>query len=1098
MQQSTADNIFSKNNEHSNAVLALNAAGIGTWMIDPVHNKVEWDDTCRELMGFAQGETATYADLFMHVPSDDAAAIQQIIHATPMPDGDKPYHVRFRILQPGTGKIWWVLSKGKAYFDGKGTLYRIAGTTQDVTDAVQDKEKIKADEALAQLALENANSGYFHVSLLTDEIKYSAAYARILTGENEQPNNRDYFFKHLHPDDLHIRNAAQKVALETGSLDYEARVIWNDGTIHWMRAKGTYLKDDSGSPYALTGTIHDTTAEHLQKEAVKEAEDLLATSFNNASLGMAFTDLTGRLLNVNAAYAALLGYTQEEFANVNYQDITHPEDRVKNKELFDELAAGKRQFFNLTKRYIHKSGEPVWIRINVTLLSRNDKGEGRTLATVRDISAEVKSERALAQSEAMFRNVTKSSPTGLWLSGEDGGLIYLNDTLVDWTGMPYDDLLGAGWANAVIEEDRQRGAEVYMAALAARAHYDVMFRIKKGDGSVVWCRAAGDPYYAEDGSYAGYAGYCMDIDELVNVTNELMAGEARFRSIIEQAPMAIALLTGRELIIEVGNDKMFEVLGRSRDVTGSKVADVFPELADQGFIEMMQSVYDTGVPYFANGTLVKLNRTGAIEDVYFDFAYTPLRYADGSVTGVMAMGTEVTAQVVAKKAIEGSEAKFRSLIEEAPVATALLTGRELKIEIANETMLGYWGKGSNILGKPLSDALPELQDQHFLKVLDNVYTTGVPFTAKGDKAFLIINGTPGIYYFDYTFKPIRNNAGEINAIIETAIDVTEQVTARKELEESELFSRSIIDNSPVAKVVFTGPDMVIKTVNQNMLAMLGRDASIIGMPFMEAIPELRPTPLMERLAHVYTTGETYYQPEEKIDLIKNNVTTAGYYNYIYKALKNTAGEIYGIIVTATEVTAQVLARQRVEEAESSLRGAVELADLAMWSIDLQTRILDYSERLREWFGFDKDEVIGVERAYMPVVGSDRARIKEAITHAISPGTDGIYDIEYTYINLKTGKERILHAQGKAYYGKDGIPYKLMGTAQDVTNQRQIQLALKQQVQERTEELAAAIEELQATNEELGKPTRSCCTPTKSWRSMLTWPATTYRNHCARS
>ncbi len=169
---------------------------------------------------------------------------------------------------------------------------------------------------------------------------------------------------------------------------------------------------------------------------------------------------------------------------------------------------------------------------------------------------------------------------------------------------------------------------------------------------------------------------------------------------------------------------------------------------------------------------------------------------------------------------------------------------------------------------------------------------------------LRVNGVLSIYYFDFTYKPILNDSGEVYGIMDMAVDVTDRVMATKQLEESELFSRNIIYNSPVAKLVFTGENMVIKTINENMLKLIGRNESVIGKPFMEAMPELISTPIMDRLKHVLKTGETFYQPEEKIELVRFGKPYTGYYNYIYKVLHDISGKNYGVIVTATEVTNQ--------------------------------------------------------------------------------------------------------------------------------------------------------------------------------------------------
>lgn len=134
-------------------------------------------------------------------------------------------------------------------------------------------------------------------------------------------------------------------------------------------------------------------------------------------------------------------------------------------------------------------------------------------------------------------------------------------------------------------------------------------------------------------------------------------------------------------------------------------------------------------------------------------------------------------------ALKKSEGLFRSLIEEAPIATCLFVGREMIVELANQGMIEIWGKGSDVIGKPLEKILPELEDQHFLPLLQDLYTTGATYEAKGGRADLIIDGELRTYYFDYTFKPLRNEAGEVFAILEMAEDVTEEVLHQKKIEE---------------------------------------------------------------------------------------------------------------------------------------------------------------------------------------------------------------------------------------------------------------------------------------------------------------------------
>lgn len=426
----------------------------------------------------------------------------------------------------------------------------------------------------------------------------------------------------------------------------------------------------------------------------------------------------------------------------------------------------------------------------------------------------------------------------------------------------------------------------------------------------------------------------------------------------------------------------------------------------------------------------------------------------------------LVAHVQANKLIEENEAKLRLIIEQAPVAIGLFSGKgENIIEFANERMLNFWGKGSGIIGMKLLEGIPELEGQPFCDLLNEIYETKKPFEGVGMPAQLILNGKLDTYYFDFTYQPIINRAGEVTGILDIALDVTQQVKAKKALEESELFSRSVIDHSPIAKIVFTGPEMTLNTVNRSMLELLQKDESIIGKTYDEVFPELRHTHLPKTMLRVFETGETFSQPEERIALMKNGKLQTGYYSYIYKALRNTEGKIYGIIVTATEITEQVLARQKVEDAEMRLSSAIELAELSTWSINVNTQEIIHSPRLQEWLGTTD---IAPEDRTILVLEKDRERVYKAIHEAISPGGSGRFDEVYTIINYKTGQQRIIHAHGRLMHDEDGNPVQLAGVAQDVTLQKEMQLTLENEVQKRTEELAAINAELLRSNQELSQ------------------------------
>ena len=119
------------------------------------------------------------------------------------------------------------------------------------------------------------------------------------------------------------------------------------------------------------------------------------------------------------------------------------------------------------------------------------------------------------------------------------------------------------------------------------------------------------------------------------------------------------------------------------------------------------------------------------------------------------------------------------------MATAIYTGKEMRIAVANNAILKLWGKDTSVIGKTLLKALPELKDQPFLALLDKVYTTGEPYHSKDDRVDLMIDGKLQSFYYTFNYTALRGANGDIYGIINTAADVTELVLARQQIAEAE-------------------------------------------------------------------------------------------------------------------------------------------------------------------------------------------------------------------------------------------------------------------------------------------------------------------------
>jgi PAS domain S-box-containing protein len=564
-----------------------------------------------------------------------------------------------------------------------------------------------------------------------------------------------------------------------------------------------------------------------------------------------------------------------------------------------------------------------------------------------------------------------------------------------------------------------------------------------------------------------------DITDEIIIQKEIEENDIRFRNLIEEAPVATCLVTGKEMKIELVNEVMLSYWGKNKSIIGLPLEKGVPELKGQPFLKTLDDVFTTGTTHVSKSAPVELEIDGVLSTYYFDFINKAIRNGKGEIYGIMDMAVDVTDEVKAIKNLEVSEARFRNLLHQTPFALTLVKGKEFTIELANQKALELWGKSmKDVINKPALEALPELVEQGFGSILTQVFESGERFSANEMPVTLIRNGISETLYINFIYEPFKDSDGKTEGILGVGIDVSEQVVARKKIEVSETRFRSLVQSAPVAIGLFIGRDLIIESPNQAFIDIVGKGWDVVGMPLSVAMPELAGQPFLKILDDVYTTGVPFHTFGTQVNIVQQGVMTHNFYNITYTPLYDEKGEIYAILDIAIDVTKEVKAREEVERAEAALRDAIELAELGTWDIDLETGILQYSERLRNWFRIGKDEVITIERAYQSIRSEDRPLVKKAILHATASVNNGIYDVEYAVDAGVDGSERILHAQGKAFFNDDGVAYKISGTVQDVTAQRKLQLALEGKVQQRTEELLAVNKEVATTNEELAEANKN--------------------------
>lgn len=160
---------------------------------------------------------------------------------------------------------------------------------------------------------------------------------------------------------------------------------------------------------------------------------------------------------------------------------------------------------------------------------------------------------------------------------------------------------------------------------------------------------------------------CAETTEQVLLRRDLDHERAKLGQIFEQAPSFIVKMHGPDHVIEMANPAYVRLIGR-HDSIGKPVAVALPEVADQGYIDLLTNVLATGEDFRSEGALVSLQRTpgGPLEDRYVDFVYQAVRETGGAITGVIATGIDVTERTLSQSALKNSEHFLRSVINASP------------------------------------------------------------------------------------------------------------------------------------------------------------------------------------------------------------------------------------------------------------------------------------------------------------------------------------------------------------------------------------------------------------------------------------------------
>ena len=280
-------------------------------------------------------------------------------------------------------------------------------------ELLRTKEALRRSQERLTAALTAAGTGTFRWDIPTNTVEWDGNLDRLFGLETARTTHSlGAFLAALHPDDRPgVLARYERSARDGSAFDLEFRVVWPDGSVHWIGDKAKAFLDQDGTPLYMTGACADISGRKQVEEALRESEARLRAVFSQAAVGIAVAGLDGRFVELNRKFCEILGYSADELRQRTFGDITHPDDLEQTLGLVRSLLDGSRSDYSTEKRYVRRDGSAVWSLTTVTLLKDSAGRPLRFVGVIEDITPRKQAEAALREETRILELLNETGRT---------------------------------------------------------------------------------------------------------------------------------------------------------------------------------------------------------------------------------------------------------------------------------------------------------------------------------------------------------------------------------------------------------------------------------------------------------------------------------------------------------------------------------------------------------------------------------------------------------------------------------------------------------------------------------------------------------------
>ena len=474
-----------------------------------------------QMLGYTESELRTKSMKDITHPDDYARVSegrQQLLDGTISAHSMEKRYIR------RDGTVFWGRLNRSLVRDEHNQPRFFIVVVEDINQRVQIEQALREREQQLLMAQSAARLGLWDRDLRTHITVTSGHYAQL---RGLQPDQRrithEEWVAMIHPDDRERVQADLQECLErTHVWDEEFRVVWPDGSIHWLLGKGQVFLDAAGVPARMAGATLDITDRKRVEEALRESEQRFSHMADAAPV-MIWVSGTDKFCTFfNKPWLDFTGRTLEQELGNGWANGVHPDDLAGCVATYHS-SFDARCSFRMEYRLRRADGQYRWVLDSGEPLYRDREFAG-FIGSCIDITEQKAIEDRLRASETRLLNAQRLTNLGSWERDDTTGKTHFSDEMLRILGMPdCPPQTIAEFLNYVHPEDRERVREGALQARSSGVSVTGEYRIVRTDGDVRFVRSVLEAIRNERGAVTRVLGATQDITDLKRAQEEAFA-----------------------------------------------------------------------------------------------------------------------------------------------------------------------------------------------------------------------------------------------------------------------------------------------------------------------------------------------------------------------------------------------------------------------------------------------------------------------------------------------------------------------------------------------------------------------------------------------